>query len=108
MGRFDSGQIVSLFFLVPGLWSVFVFVSEVHWSELVFSCMLFAVITLNSELKVPTPMACLILASMLFWLMLLSYLVLFKSEKVKKRTGSRNKSQKVKRFRRKSCHSSLS
>ena len=48
MGRFDSGQIVSLLLLIPGLWSVFVFVNEVNWSELVFSWMLFVVITLNS------------------------------------------------------------
>ena len=60
MGRFDSGQIVSLFLLIPGLWSMFVFVSEVNWSELVFSWMLFAVVTLNSELKVPVTMAFLI------------------------------------------------
>ena len=76
MGRFDSGQIVSLLLLIPGLWSVFVFVNEVNWSELVFSWMLFVVITLNSELRMPATMGCLILASMLFWLMLLSYLVL--------------------------------
>ena len=39
---------------------------------------------------------------MLFWLKMLSYLVRFKSERVKRRTGSRNKNQKVKRFRMKS------
>ena len=39
---------------------------------------------------------------MLFWLMLLSYIVRFKSKRVKTRTESRNKNQEVKRFRRKS------
>ena len=64
--------------------------------------MLFVVITLNSELRMPATIGCLVLASMLFWLMLLSYLVLFKSEKAKKRTGSRSNHQKAKRFRRRS------
>ena len=87
---------------------MFVFVSEVNWSELVFSWMLFAVITLNSELKVPATVACLILTSILFWLMLLSYLVLFKSEKVKKELDLETKIRKQSVSEGGACHSSLS
>ena len=74
MGRFDSGQVVSLFLLIPGLWSMFVFVSEVNWSELMYSWMLFAVVTLNSDLSMPTTIAHVMMSSMLFWLTLLSFL----------------------------------
>ena len=75
MGRFDSGQVFSLFLLIPGLWSVFVFLSEVNWSELMYRWMLFAVVTLNSDLSIPTTRVFVLIASMLFWLMLLSFLV---------------------------------
>ena len=75
MGQFDSGQVVSLFLLIPGLWSVFVFVSEVNWSELMYSWMLFAMVTLDSDLSMPTTMMYVLMTSMLFWLMLLIFLV---------------------------------
>ena len=54
---------------------MFVFMFEVNWSELMYRWMLFAVVTLNSDLSIPTTRVFVLIASMLFWLMLLSFLV---------------------------------
>ena len=52
-----------------------VFVPEVTWSELMYSWMMFSVVTLNSNLSIPTIMVYVLMAPMLFWLMLSGFLV---------------------------------
>lgn len=81
---------------------MFVFMSKDNWSEIFYSSTLCIVLILNSEVRGPTMMLLLLMVSMSIWLILVGFLTGWKHNKVKKRTLSRNKNQKVKHLRRQS------
>ena len=105
MGRLDSGQVMSLIFLMPGLWSLYGLFSEYTLSELLIYV---AVKVLVFELEVSTATILISMAGvMMFWLFFLGHLIGWQFKfwnkttctvRVKRRTGSRK--QKTPHFRR--------
>ena len=73
MGRLDSGQVVSLMFLMPVLWNLYGLISEYTLSECLIYC---AVKVLVFELKVSTAAILIAIAGvMMFWVFCLGHLV---------------------------------
>ena len=73
MGQLDSGQVVSLMFLMPVLWKLYGSILEYTLSELLIYC---AVKVLVFELKVSTAAILITIAGvMMFWVFRLGHLV---------------------------------
>ena len=72
MGRFESGQIVSLILLMPGLLGLYVMLPNYSLSDVLCYAILTAVVLLNFELELPSEVPMIFLP---FWLLLLGYLV---------------------------------
>ena len=73
MGRLASGQVMSLMFLIPGLWLLCNNVSTPKVSILFYYSLLKLVVLFNVDLEMPSTAVSLSL--LLFWLLLLGYVL---------------------------------
>ena len=105
MGRLDSGQVMSLILLMPGLWMLYGLFKYTLLDLVIY----IAIKVLVFELEITTLAILISIAGVLmFWLFQLGHLIGWqfkfwnkttRTARVKRRTGSRQ--QKIRRFRRK-------
>ena len=72
MGRFETGQIVSLILLMPGLLGVYMMLPNYSVTDLLCYAILNLVVLLHFELELLSEIP---MTFLLFWLFLLGYLV---------------------------------
>jgi len=73
MGRLASGQVMSLMFLIPGLWLLCNNVSTSNVSILFYYSLLKLVVLFNVDLEMPS--IAVSVSFLLFWLLLLGYVL---------------------------------
>ena len=81
MGRLACGQVMSLMFIIPGLWLLYNNVSTSNVSILFYYSLLKLVVLFNVDLEMPSTAVSLSL--LLFWLLLLGYVLNRNSNLVK-------------------------